>query len=906
MKNFAMLTLLVASLAAGRLSAVAAETPSKADIDALFAQRRYEEAAAAYRLYLQKNPEDVPATYALASLLSQLRQHPEAAQVLEALLKQHPDHLAASFKLGVEYTSLQRTQEAEKIFRALSQSSNKDMAAAAADALRRLGQDQTRAANFQAEQKIHELAAKGQQRQVLDAIAGLEKTGPLSWTMEMQRLYAWQSLGELEKALQRSQELAGMRPNDADLGLVRGELLLQAGRRPEALALWQQVKNEAPGTPVAQQASQKIAEQIREQAEERVYELARRNQHQEVIAAVSELEKERVELPLILDLQRLYAYQALEAYAAGLARADKLIARHPQSPELALLRGDFLAGTGKTNEAQQAWRQVIQQHPNTPPAAEAAKRLQGGAPTPAPAPPPAPPPTDEKAEARIYELAEKDQHREVVPAIDELEKRQPLSWHLQMQRLYALSSLGQYQLALELADKLALQNPRATDLALVRADLLAQQGHKQQAVALWREIQKENAGTPAAFEAERRLEAEAVEAEQQRIFQLARRGQHREVVAAVGGLELKGPLPLFMEMQRLYSLQALGRYREATERALRLSAAHTNSTELALMRADLLIAQREWKPAAQALKDLKRDHAGTPAAIEAAKRMEILPPVANVDKWNWGEAYASGDYYGRWASIIGSGFVRSGTYIPGARWLQPYTQFQFGVDTKSDVSGQPTVIEDNHVGFYAGVRAQVFTTEYLFLYAMAGTDKDLLDRREDGDWAFDFQAGIYGFKAWGPGMVLENVSPAEFAVGVDAATSLETNRSLRPHAIFWRGDWFVDAGADFSYYDRYSNWIGYGQAREGFRLLQFGPRAALDAYAVENLAWDVRGNFYDNFVSLGPGARVIWVPHRNWEVVLRAEWLNGFYFGRDDRNNRGSTPGQYDEAHVGLSVGMRW
>lgn len=906
MKKCAMLIVLGASLAAGWLSAAAADTPSKADIDALFAQRRYEEAAGAYRRYLEKTPDDVPATYAYASLLSQLRQHAEAAQVLEALLKQHPGHLAASFKLGVEYTLLQRAPEAEKIFRTLSQSSNPDMAAAATDALRRLGQDQHRAATFQAEEKIYELAAKGQQRQALDAIMNVEKTGPLSWTMELQRLYAWQSLGEFDPALARAQALARMRPRDVDLGLVRGELLLQAGRRSEALALWQQVKTEAPGTSAAQQAGQKIEEQLREQAEERVYDLARRNRHQEVIAAVSELEKQRGELPLVLDLQWLYAYQALEAHAAGLARADKLIARHPQSPELALLRGDFLAGTGKTNEAQQAWRRLLQQHPNTPAAAEAAKRLEGGAPAPAPAPPPAQPPTDEKAEARIYELAEKDQHREVVQAIDELEQRQPVSWHLQMQRLYALSSLGQTKLALERADKLALQNPRATDLALARADLLAQQGDKPQAVVLWRQIQQENPGTPAAFEAERRLEIAAVEAEQQRIFELARREQHREAIAAIVGLELKGPLPLFLEMQRLYSLQALGRYREAAERALRLSAMHPNSTELALLRADLLTAQRAWKPAADLLHDLKREHAGTSVAVEAGKHMELLPPVANIDKWNWGEAYASGDYYGRWASIIGSGFIRSGTYIPGARWLQPYTQFQFGVDTKSDVSGQPTVIEDNHVGFYGGVRAQVFTTEYLFLYAMAGMDKDLLDQRDDGDWAWDFQAGIYGFKSWGPGTILYRVAPAGFAAGVDASTSAETDPAARPASVFWRGDWFLDAGADFSYYDRYSSAIGYGQAREGFRLLQLGPRAALDAYAVENLAWDVRGNFYDNFVSLGPGARVIWVPHRNWEVVLRAEWLNGFYFGRDDRNNRGSTPDHYDEAHVGLSVGMRW
>ena len=124
--------------------------------------------------------------------------------------------------------------------------------------------------------------------------------------------------------------------------------------------------------------------------------------------------------------------------------------------------------------------------------------------------------------------------------------------------------------------------------------------------------------------------------------------------------------------------------------------------------------------------------------------------------------------------------------------------------------------------------------------------------------------------------------------------------------FFWRGDWFGDAGADFSYYDRYRSWIGYGQAHEGLRLFQLGPKLACDAYLVENATWDVRGNYFDNFFDLGPGARLVWHPRRNWEVVLRAEWLKGFYFGRDDLNNRGNVSDQYDGVHVGLSVGARW
>ena len=97
-----------------------------------------------------------------------------------------------------------------------------------------------------------------------------------------------------------------------------------------------------------------------------------------------------------------------------------------------------------------------------------------------------------------------------------------------------------------------------------------------------------------------------------------------------------------------------------------------------------------------------------------------------------------------------------------------------------------------------------------------------------------------------------------------------------------------------------------GQAHEGFRLFQFGPNAGFDAYAVENLSWDVRGNYFDNLIELGPGARWLWRPHRGWEVVLRTEWLNGFYFGRGRDAFAVAPRSHYDEIRAALSVGARW
>jgi hypothetical protein len=303
--------------------------------------------------------------------------------------------------------------------------------------------------------------------------------------------------------------------------------------------------------------------------------------------------------------------------------------------------------------------------------------------------------------------------------------------------------------------------------------------------------------------------------------------------------------------------------------------------------------------------DVKYGNPGTPAATEAQRYLDALPPMCNLDRWNWGEMYAQGVTFSRYNDLVGSGFIRDGTYVPGARWLQPYVGMLFSKDTQSGsgtFQGQPreTIIEDNSLSFVGGVRAQLFPTEYLFLYAQGGINMDWLDQRNNGDWAWDYQVGVYGFKSYGPGVVLKDYSISTNAAGM----TITNNCSVSP--VVWRGDWFVDGAADFSYYHRFNSWLGYSQAHEGFRLLQFGSDVGLDAYMVENLDWDAKGNYFDNLFEYGPGARILWTPRRNWQVTLRAEWLEGYYLGRDDQNSRGTAESSYENLEVTLAVGATW
>jgi tetratricopeptide (TPR) repeat protein len=633
-----------------------------------------------------------------------------------------------------------------------------------------------------------------------------------------------------------------------------------------------------------------------------------------VLPALSAAQPEDASKPLELGLEAQDVDAAL-GYARALMQADRpgdarqvletFHGKHPLNETAYFKIGNFYVSAGNWAEAEKVFEQLSRStNKDMAVAAEAALRNVKSQVARR---------SRQSAEQHVFDLAAAFKYSELVEAVAALEKQGALPFAIEMQRLYAMEMLAQYAPALERANALVKEHPKATDLALLRADLLMQLGHRSEAEDIWKKIQRENAGTEAALIASERMKGIA-QPEENVIFDLVRKQKYPEALEAINKMERQdGKLSWAMEMQRLYVWQYLGQKDRALDRASTLAKQHPESTDLALMRSDLLVGLHEWEEASKILKEVKEKNPDTEIAAQAQNRLDSIPPIANLDKWYWGEAYLSGEYLGRFGSIVGSGFARHGYFIPGARWLQPYGEMRFTVDTRSGAGRERTVYADNFLSFAVGVRAQLLPTEYLFLYASTGLNKDLLSRRHGGDWAWDSQAGIYGFKSWGPGTVLLSSGPQEVieATGnlpatVGGADSATQKEGATRDWLFWRGDWFVDAGADFSYYQRYASWIGYGQAHEGFRLFQINPHAAIDGYAVENLSWDVRGNYFDNVAEVGPGVRLLWVPRHHTEVVLRGEYLNGYYLGRDGLHNRGSASGHYDEFRAALTLGLRW
>ena len=887
-------------------AAAADRTPEdiKASAYELYSRKEIEKSLAEFRAYLERRPADVPARIDFAGVLSEARRHEEAARVLEQVREAQPAHETARFKLGVEYVYLGRNDDAARIFAELQKSANRDLAEAAADASRQLKNAMAREERLKAEQNVFSLADKFAHDQVIAEVNALEKTGPLTFALAMQRLYAMHRLRQYAPALERANALAKVYPAAPDLALMRADLLAQLGRQAEAVAVWRQVEQGHPSTPAARQARDRRHAAESHASASRVYELARQGQHREVVALIDEIERSHPPLAFELELQRLYALAALDQSRRALRIAGGLMQTNAARPDLSLVYADLLAREGKHAEAQDQWKRIVRDFRQTPAAFEAEKHLQ----------------VEEarrsasREEARIFELARRNRHRQTVDAINELErKRGALPWVMEMQRLYALQALGDFSRAMVKANTLAEKHPRVPELTLLRAFLLAQTGKKPESKTLLESIRRDHPNTPVAASARQELDAFAAAEEkapgpEAAIYALASAQKYSETVAAIDRLEQQGPLAFPMQMQRLYALQSLGEWPRAHAEVRKVQEAFPNAPEVALMRADLLARDKQWEDASLILKGIRREHENTPTAAEASRRLDALPPMGNLAKWYWGEAYNSGDYLERFGTLVGSGFVRHGYFIPHARWLQPYAEFRYTVDTRSGAGGRSTVA-DNFVGTYLGARAQPFAEHYLFFYAQAGLNQDLLDRRDDGDWAYDSQAGVYGFKSWGPGTVLLTLSGEPIRTSGNPANPAEQPSAVQNgvgFGAFWRGDWFVDAGADFSYYHRHSSWIGYGQAHEGFRLFQIGPHAAIDAYLVENVSWDIRGNYFDNLVEAGPGLRLLWVPRRRWEVVLRGEWLNGLYFNRDELDTRGNADSHYDDLRLGLSVGTRW
>ena len=420
---------------------------------------------------------------------------------------------------------------------------------------------------------------------------------------------------------------------------------------------------------------------------------------------------------------------------------------------------------------------------------------------------------------------------------------------------------------------------------------------------------------PGRSQADARRQAEfrqreQVLARQQKVYDLVRAKDDEAVIAAVDELSTRGNATPALRMEQVYALQRAGQ----TERALEIieSLPDASSGEMALLRGTLLLKLGRTGEAYEIFRAV-RD--ASPESLEgrrAAAQIAALPPAANLERRFWGEMDVYGTYLGRYGIGVAAGRIRQGAYVPGARWIEPFAQADFSLDSASNVGdGITTIYNENLAGFHLGVRLRPFASQSFTVYFLGGWVNNLIDNPNyQPGWFGEIIAGVNGYWGFGPGTGWDGISETpNFAMGEPAPPRTPPPNAWMPNRwapMRGRFDWFVEGGGDWAYYSRLSDFIAYSQAKGGWRVLQFGRAAAVDVYGFGNLVFDAVGNYYDNFVEAGPGLRVVTAPVGAATVTTSLEYASGAYLGRNYNNTRGSTGETYSDVRISVAMSLRW
>jgi tetratricopeptide (TPR) repeat protein len=431
-----------------------------------------------------------------------------------------------------------------------------------------------------------------------------------------------------------------------------------------------------------------------------------------------------------------------------------------------------------------------------------------------------------------------------------------------------------------------------------------------------REIEaKKSTASPkwAAVDVRRQAEfrrREQLLAKQQNVYDLIRAKDDQAVIAAVDDLFMRGEATPALRMEQVYALQREGQEQRALE--ILESLPDAKSGDIGLMRATLLLKLGRTGEAYEGFRAVQDAGPDSLEGRRAAAQIAALPPAANLDRWFWGEMDVYGTYLGRYGIGVAAGRIRQGAYVPGARWLEPFVQADFSLDSSSSVGeGITTIYNENLAGFHAGARIRPFASQSFTFYFLGGFANNLIDNPNyQSGWFGEVIAGVNGYWGFGPGTGWDGINETpQFAMGEPAPPRTPLPNAWTPNA--WvpartRFDWFVEGGGDWAYYSRLSDFIAYSQGKGGWRVLQFGRAAAVDVYGFANLVFDAVGNYYDNYFEGGPGIRVVTVPVGAATVTTSLEYATGAYLGPNYNNTRGSTGASYNDVRVSVAMSLRW
>lgn len=407
------------------------------------------------------------------------------------------------------------------------------------------------------------------------------------------------------------------------------------------------------------------------------------------------------------------------------------------------------------------------------------------------------------------------------------------------------------------------------------------------------------------------LQSKAKLDRKQKAYDLITARKDVEAVEHIDELEVLGEVTTELLLEQGYALERLGKIDDAIQVLKNIPPEKDQGGQARLMLAGLLAKDGRSPEAYKIWSDLRKGDGDSTASRIASSQISYLAPSLDLDRWAWGELDLYGTYLSRYEIGIAAGRIREGTFVPGARWIEPFVQGDFSLDsTATGSQGISSIYNENLAGFHAGVRVRPFPTQSFVLYALGGVQKDLRGtEKHHAKWFSELITGVNGYWAWGPGKEwtasdLKTTPPGglpQLNPKLYSPWSLNSCSPLR-----FRSDWFVEAGGDAAYYTRLTDGIAYLQSRQGFRVLQLGKAAAIDGYTLQNLTMDTTGNYYDNYFEGGPGARLITTPIGAAVFTTSVDYVLGSYLGRNADNTRGNTGANYSDFRLTMSLSLRW
>lgn len=224
---------------------------------------------------------------------------------------------------------------------------------------------------------------------------------------------------------------------------------------------------------------------------------------------------------------------------------------------------------------------------------------------------------------------------------------------------------------------------------------------------------------------------------------------------------------------------------------------------------------------------------GSVRALQACRLHQTnagLPDRALPGSW-FAETYAAPEYRRRDKVAVATGHMRIGYSLLDQERLETYASLRGTWDTRSHGGGTfgPEIFFDGSVVVSGGLRSKPVDQLPVTVFVETGAAADLIDRNRE-TWRSDTRVGAVMSWGW---------------MGEGECTD-RPRVSLRP---------VIDAYADFVWYSRYDNAIGFARIRPGVRLLESGT-FLIDGYALVAGTTDTAGHAGNRTHDLGLGLAV--------------------------------------------------